>query len=36
VAPSILAPGRDDCEVSTPEIDLLVELAYDRGALADG
>ncbi len=25
---------RDDFEVSTPEIDLLVELAYDRGALA--
>ena len=25
---------RDDFEVSTPEIDLLVELAYDHGALA--
>jgi galactokinase len=25
---------RDDCEVSTPELDLLVELAYDHGALA--
>ena len=25
---------RDDFEVSTPELDLLVELAYDHGALA--
>ncbi len=25
---------RDDCEVSTPEIDLLVGLAYDYGAIA--
>jgi galactokinase len=25
---------RDDYEVSTPELDLLVELAYDHGALA--
>jgi galactokinase len=25
---------RDDFEVSTPEVDLLVELAYDHGALA--
>jgi galactokinase len=25
---------RDDYEVSTPELDLLVELAYDRGAVA--
>jgi galactokinase len=25
---------RDDFEVSTPEIDLLVELAYDHGAIA--
>ena len=25
---------RDDYEVSTPELDLLVELAYDHGAIA--
>jgi galactokinase len=25
---------RDDFEVSTPELDLLVELAYEHGALA--
>ena len=25
---------RDDFEVSIPELDLLVELAYDQGALA--
>ncbi len=28
------ASVRDDYEVSTPEVDLLVELAYDHGALA--
>ena len=28
------ASVRDDYEVSTPELDLLVELAYDHGALA--
>lgn len=25
---------RDDVDVSTPELDLLVDLAYDHGALA--